>query len=473
MAPLSERLIADPLVSLEIPFCDLFTLSRDEIEQVHLRGAQRSFALLRPQLAVLDKLATDQGIDEIRTLDDLAPLLFPHTVYKSYPVSYVERNRFDRMTKWLQSLTTADLSSVQAEGIDSIDGWLDELDRSSELRVFHTSGTSGKLSFLPRTVEAWRQCLQLSAAGIRDFFGPGSGPDVLSGELPIIFPGYRFGASNAIRGVGLHAQFTGMGSDDLLYLYPDARMSADVAALSGRLRVAESRGEAGSIEISPALMKRRDEIQALELDRPNQLNKFFAEAERRYSGRDVYITAMWPNLYEWAAGGLERGYRKTFGEGSVALTGGGSKGTVLPDDWRERVVEFLGFDRMYEMYGSSEVLQICYLCEGGNYHFPVSCIPFVLDPATGAPLPRTDPQRGRLAMLDTLSTCYWAAIVTGDDVTIMGWDDACSCGRTGPYLTRPIRRFSESQGGDDKINCAGAPEAHDKAMAFLAALAAE
>jgi hypothetical protein len=469
MPALHERLIDDPLSGLEVPFSDLFTLTREEIEQVHLEGARRCFSSLRPQLAVLDKLATDQGIDEIRTLDDLAPLLFPHTVYKSYPVSYIERNRFDRMTKWLQSLTSADLSNVEAEGIDSIDDWLDELDRSSDLRVFHTSGTSGKLSFLPRTHRQWIHCLTTSRNMVRDWNGPRSGPDIFTDGLPRIYPGYRYGASNALRGLQIY--FDIVPNADVLCLYPDVRFSADVASLSGRLRVAEARGELGSLDLSPNLLRRRDEFAALERDRPKLLEEFFENARERYAGRDVYASAMFPQLYEWSAAGLERGYRGVFGSKSAALSGGGNKGTALPENFRDAIHEFLGFDRIFEMFACSELIPLCFLCEAGHYHFPPMLVPFVLDPATGNPLPRRDPQHGRLAMFDLMTDCYWAGLVTGDEVTINGWDAPCSCGRIGPYLVRPIQRYSETQGGDDKINCAGAPEAHDQAMAFLAQLA--
>jgi hypothetical protein len=51
----------------------------------------------------------------------------------------------------------------------------------------------------------------------------------------------------------------------------------------------------------------------------------------------------------------------------------------------------------------------------------------------------------------------------------MSWGDdtACACGRIGPFVHRGIRRYSEKEGGDDKITCAGAPDAHDKAIDFI------
>ena len=156
-----------------------------------------------------------------------------------------------------------------------------------------------------------------------------------------------------------------------------------------------------------------------------------------------------------------------FGAGSVLMTGGGSKGRVLPDGWRQQIFDFVGFDSYYEFYGMSELMANCPRCAEGNFHIPPVLVPFVLDPDSGHPLPRTGQQTGRFALFDLMPDSYWGGLITGDEVTVAGWDEPCRCGRTGPYAFPVIRRFSETQGGDDKINCAGAPEAHDRAVSFL------
>jgi hypothetical protein len=388
-------------------------------------------------------------------------------VYKSYLTTFIEKGRFDRMTRWLNSLTTVDISGVDTEGCQLIDDWLDVLDAQTELRVFHTSGTSGKLSFLPRTTEEWRQVMILSAHQIRDFHGPGSGPDILADETRVVVPTYRHGASNVCRGNDYKVDLYAKTADNALFLYPDARFSADIASLSGRMRVAEARGELGALELSPALLARRDQMETLEKGRAAALERCFTLAVNRFGGRDVYLSAMWPILYDWAVAGLDRGLSNVFGAGSTVLTGGGPKATKLPDNWRDQVNDFLGFDRVFEMYGTSETMEIELKCEEGNYHLLPVLIPYLLDPATGAPVPRKDGQKGRLALLDILTRTFWAGLVTGDEVTLSGWERPCRCGRTGPHLVPPIRRFGESEGGDDKIMCSGAPEAHDKAMEFL------
>lgn len=470
MSEYFERLLQDPTSFHNAPYDEAFKLSLEQIEHLHLAGARQRFADLRPRLPVLDKLAREQGIDAIGQIDDIAPLLFPHTVYKSYPISYLERARFDKLTTWLSGLTTSDISHVDAAGIQSIDDWLDLLDARTDLTVAHTSGTTGKLSFVPRTKQQWQQTIVHSAVIIRDWWGRGSGPDILKNKIPIIIPGYRYGAAAMQRGNGIQVDLYAGGEENALFMYPDARFSADVASLAGRLRAAEARGEAGIQDIPQVLLDRREALLELERRRPQDVRHFFDEAQRRFGGKDVYVTAMWAILFDWAEEGLKRGIKNIFGPGSVLLTGGGKKGKDLPDDWREQVLEFLGFSNFYEMYATSEMMGLCMMCEHGHYHIPPVIVPFLLDPATGKPLPRKDGTTGRFAGLDLMPNTYWAGLITGDEITLSGWQQPCACGRTGPHVIPPVRRYSEKEGGDDRIVCAGAPEAHDRALEFLAEL---
>jgi hypothetical protein len=341
-----ERLLGDPTSFHDAPYDEAFRLRRDQIDRLQLEGARRRFAQLRPAVSVLDRLAAEQGIESIEAIEDLAPLLFPHTVYKSYPISYLERSRFDKLTRWLAGLTTTDLSHVDASEIASIDDWIDLLEAQTALMVQHTSGTTGKLSFIPRTKAQWRETIVHSALIIRDWWGRNSGPDILRDGMPIIIPGYRYGAGATQRGNSIQVELYARGEENALFLYPRARFSADVASLGGRLRAAEARGEAGILQIPPILLERREALLELERTRPEDLRHFFSEAQRRFGGCDVYVTAMWAVLYDWAQEGLNRGLKNVFGKGSVLLTGGGKKGKALPDDWRERVLEFIGFDNI-------------------------------------------------------------------------------------------------------------------------------
>lgn len=470
MTDLYEKLLEEPIHFHDACYDEGFRLSGEQLHEVQLQGLRKRFGELRPRLPVLDKLATEQGVDAIDNLDDAAPLMFPHTIYKSYPLSYIEKSRFDKLTRWLNGLTTDDLGNVDASGIESIDDWLDLLEAQTPLLVSHTSGTSGKLSFIPRTREQWRQTVVHSGCMLRHWWGPDSGPDMFNENWPLLVPGYRHGASAAQRANDFMIELFAGSEDNALFMYPNGRFSADVASLAGRLRTAEAKGELGSLSISPALMQRREELLELERRRPQDLQDFFDAALEKFGGKNVYIAGVWTLLYNWAQAGLERGLSNVFAKDSVVFSGGGKKGQNLPDDYREKIKEFLGFDNVYEMYATSEQMATCMMCEQGHYHFPPILVPYLLDPATGETLPRRDNVTGRLAMIDLMPQTYWAGLVTGDEVTWGGFGEPCGCGRTGPFLYDEINRYSDKEGGDDKVICAGAPEAHDQALDFLAEL---
>ena len=60
---------------------------------------------------------TGSASTALRDFDDVVPLLFPHTVFKSYPASLLDKKRFDLMTKWLGKVTSYDLSRVDTRGL--------------------------------------------------------------------------------------------------------------------------------------------------------------------------------------------------------------------------------------------------------------------------------------------------------------------------------------------------------------------
>jgi len=439
-------------------------LSAGQLRDMQLHWIRRRFSEMRPHLQVLERLAGERGVDTIECLENVVPLLFPHTVFKSYPLGWIEQSRFDLLTRWLAGFSLLDLSGVDSSGLDSIDGWIERLDERTELRVIHTFGTTGKLSFIPRTREEWRVGGLLVARCIRDWHGRGSCPDLLTARLPIVCPSYRFGAGAIQRGVASAVEAYAGGNANTLFLYPETRFSADIASLAGRLRAAELRGDSGEIVLTPYLKGRREEFARLERDRVPDLSRFFAETVRRYSGQNLYLLGVWPVLYDWACAGLNAGLRSLFGPHTVLHTGGGTKGRELPEGWRERIYEFLGVERHHEFYAMSELIAGSPRCTLGNYHLPPVTVPFLLHPKTGDLLPAHDRLRGRFAAFDLLASHSWGGVVSGDEVTLGGWDRPCTCGRGGLYVEPDIRRYAVTEGGSDKISCARANDVYRSAI---------
>jgi hypothetical protein len=449
---------------------ELFALPLAEQHAVQLLGARRRFHALRPALGMLGRLAEEQGITEIHAIADLAPLLIPHSAMKSYPMSFLEQSRFTQLTQWLDGFTTHDLSGLDVGACDSIDDWLDVLDARSEVRVLHSTGTTGKLSFLPRGTLEMHRMARAWTAKFLPYRDESPLIDTPIHTTPLLYSSYRRGAMAHHRLLDFLESDLYGGDPSMILAANPGRLSADAASIGGRLRVAQSQGERGRIRISPKLMARRDRFLADQKNAAAIMDQFLADIVARFSGRTIMLIGALPTIHHLAVEGLKRGYERVFSAGSYLQLGGGMKGQVLPADWYQTITRFCGPDTMREGYGMTELLVGAPICPAGHFHLAAWAIPFLLDPVTGALLPRTGTHQGRFGFYDLHTETYWGGFLSGDEVTL-SWGDAapCACGRIGPYVHREIRRYAESEGGDDKITCAGAPDAHDKAIDFLLA----
>ncbi|MET0379474.1 MAG: hypothetical protein ABW049_10840 [Spongiibacteraceae bacterium] len=455
---------------LEIPYRTLWEMQPTDIEQFQLHLLQQRFEKLRPKIQALGKLAELQGVDRIAQLNDVVPILFQHSAYKSYPISLLEKGKYDALTKWLDKLTSHDLSTVDASDCHSIDEWLQLLDDVTELRVVHSSGTSGKLSLIPRDQ---KETHRFTICTIRRVEGFGDEPDLAtpllkSGKkMAVIYPSYRYGRYGAHRLV--QDVIECYGTPENSYALHEELMSADVVSLSGRVAGAQAKGELDRLKISDALLQKYKESIALRASQSEKEKHFLDRVIANCQGQDVIMLGVVSLMLEWVRMARERGLDKLFGANSLLLSGGGAKGLKLPDDWREQITQTLGVEPNIS-YGMSECITQLPSCSAGNYHSTPYIIAFVLDPETGAPLPRTGTQTGRYGFYDLLAESYWGGFITGDKVTAH-WD-GCACGRSGFHVEPTIVRYSSiSDDGDDKINCAGAADAHERALDFLNDLA--
>jgi hypothetical protein len=440
-------------------------LPPETLAEAQLQAARMRFAELRDRVAVLTRLANELDVVEITSLDDLVPLLFAHSVYKSYPSSLLTRGRFTEITRWLSRLTTVDLDGVSVEGCDSIDSWLDALDAQSPLRVAHSSGTTGTMSFLPRSEQEWDRFLRSMRCGMFMFSDPNGERDHDDEQFDIVWPSYRSGRTGFFRALQFaQRQFAG-GEDSRLHALHSGRLSSDAMFLAGRIAAAEARGELDRLDVGPSLRARYDEFVAAQADLAVAMPRFFSEVIDQLQGQRVWIFGTWSLLYDMAKYGLDHGIQGVFSPESVLTTGGGTKGGTPPADWIDRVCEFAGVDRMQQIYGMTEVMSVNHACAMARYHLDPTVIPFVLDPDDGTPRPRHGVQTGRMAFYDLMAETYWGGFVTGDAVTL-DWTP-CECGQTTPHLDMGIERFSDRQGGNDKITCAATDQAHRKALSFL------
>lgn len=463
------ELIDKPELLVELTTTEKFSLDPADVAEIQLGALKKRFSELVDNLPILARFANAQKLGEITRLEDGALLLVPHTMYKSYPLSAIENSHFDRLTRWLQTVTTIDLSGVDTSGCDSIDAWIDLLDSTTTLRLRHSSGTTGKLSFIPGNLaESRTQAMAFK----HSFQGFGDEPDARAegvGEFPVITFGHRLGAMSTARTMASVRQHLYNGDGSKLYFSNSGRMSADMLSLGGRLQKAQSQGEQGSLQLSPSLLARREEFLREQQEEPKRLEAFFDRLAAELRGRQVIVQGVVPIVVKGAMAAIERGLQGLFAPGSLQRYSGGPKGQKLPENYPEIVAQFTGLPYPRPGYGMSEsAASLTRMCPQGHYHLPPNIIPYLLDPKSGEVQPRTGIQKGRYGIIDVAAQQRWAGFLTGDEVTI-NFSGRCSCGRTTAFIVDgQIRRYSEMEGGDDKITCAGAPAVHENALQFMA-----
>ena len=460
-----DELASVPERWIDLTNREVFSIPAADVATIQMKSMRMRFDSLVQRIPMVSRLAEEQGIEKIDDIASMAPLLVPHSAYKSYPLSALENSRFDIITRWLQGFTTVDLSQLDARSCESIDAWIMKMDSETPIRLLHSSGTSGKLSFIPRTEQENARVGLLSQMRLFEGYGDEPGePATDFHDLPIVYFSYRYGGMGQQRRMDAQEKFWHRGNGTPIVTLYAGRLSADAMSLGGRLSAAEARGELGTMKLARSLLAQRDALIAQQANRDGALDSFY-ERMIPIQGRRVYAMGSNAQYFDMATEGLKRGYRNMFAPNSFFVVGGGNKGRDLPEDWKETVAEFLG-GHIRPNYGMSEIQGGAAPCAHGRYHMQPWIVLFQLDPASGEVLPRQGTVTGRLGVFDTCASTYWGGFLTGDEVTI-DWTDPCPCGRQGPAIHDGMRRYTEKEGGDDKITCAGAPQAVDRALEFV------
>jgi hypothetical protein len=459
-----RRFMEDPTEWFGRSLTAMHSMPRKELDDLQREAMALRVADHHTTIQAVAGAAERTGTTAVREPDDVVPLLFSHAAYKSYPAALLDRRRYDQLTRWLDKLTKHDLSGVDVSGCTDIDSWIEALDEQTPLEVITSSGTTGTLSIIPKD----KRGAQVNMGNWRvmyfQTFGVDPRPEDLDPEVDVIWPNFASGKLGHLRMASMFRRwFTGGDASRFHALYGDA-VSTDLMFLASKLRAAASRGELDRVEIAPELLARKAEFEALQARMPDDMARFLQEKLRELAGRRVFVMGSYNLLHELATEGLSRGISGVFAPDSVVASGGGAKGIVLPENWQEPVREFFGVDRIVMGYGMSEVSAMHVACERGRYHVQPWVIPFVLDPDTNEPAPRTGVRVGRAAFFDTALDSHWGGVMSGDEVELSF--EPCGCGRTTTHIGPSIERYSDKQ-GDDRITCAATQQLQHEAIDFL------
>ncbi len=443
----------DPVQWVTIPTSNLMTIPRAELEAAQLQWVIKRFDDLRTAVQTLQIQAEVANVRQVRELADVVPLLFSHQVYKSYPLSLIERGRWSAMTAWLDKMTAHDLSNVDVNGVRSIDDWLGRLEPTTgPMWVFHSTGTTGKLSFYPRSKDEKETWVEANWAFLKLL-----DPNIRETKLPVFWPAY---ASGRLAGTRLIEHFGPdlAGSEADFHPMNPEPISADFLSLAMRLRWAQQTGDAKLADMLRGVIKTRGALLTVKSQRARQTKQFFEMMTQQFSGQRVFLMAAATDLLDVAQAGLEQGIEGVFASDSVMLTGGGFKGRDEVADWQNVLRRFYGVDHVHLTYGMTELSTYNVGCSAGHYHALPWNILYVVDPATGEMLPRKGEQHGRIGFFDLLPKTYWGGTLSGDIATVY-FGERCECGWTGPWIYDNIMRQADAE-GEDRVSCAAVQDTY-------------
>src|SRR5258706_3817121 len=80
-----------------------YDIPHAELGQAQAAAANQRFQQRIGQIGLLGHQAESANVTQIRGVEDLVPLLFAHTTYKSYPESWLVRGKWDRMRRGVET----------------------------------------------------------------------------------------------------------------------------------------------------------------------------------------------------------------------------------------------------------------------------------------------------------------------------------------------------------------------------------
>ena len=415
----------------------------------------------RDQIKVLGRRAHDAGIAAVRSHEDAVKLLLPHTAYKSYPESWLSGNRWDRLSKWLDTVSSHRVPVERVSEAADVDDWIDKL-AAQGLFVSCSSGTTGKSAMLIASDT------DLSAGAGKRPLPPirwGSGVKPARDRRMFGMAAVAHVARNRVTGEAYIAALQDPAHERFAYPVPPITVGGLTKMVV--LRKARSRRRARKPMAGRHYCGLRNSCQPPDQKAVDDAVGITARAVVEARRDKLHVTGLWAGLYTVAKAVRELGYdAKDFHPENSIYVGGGLKRAKLPDDIiREFVYQTFNIrtERNYQNYSMQELHSGMPRCRtGGRYHVPPWVIPLILDQAGDNLLPRVDGEyEGRAAFFDLSIDGRWGGVISGDRVSIdFG---ACACGAKSPSIRDNIVRYADLE-GDDKIGCAGTVDAYVRGL---------
>ncbi|MGH3248410.1 MAG: hypothetical protein ACRDOI_19710 [Trebonia sp.] len=433
---------------------DRFDYSAAELRETQVAALDERFQERKDRIKLLGHRAREAGTAEIRGPEDMVPLLFPHTVYKSYPESFLIEERWDRLGKWLGTVSPHPISSIEISDIVDIDDWIERLQARGHY-VSCSSGTTGKSAMLL----ASDKDMEWSRKDTVNVFSWGSGVQPARDRRMMGLAPTAAVPKNLVIGEAQQAAFGDPAKQRFRLPIPAITVGSLTTMIVLRKKIADGTALPEELAKFEQTSKMRQEaLDAAMIEG--------AEALVKYRDEKLYISGLWNALYQVAKIVRDMGYSaKDFHSDNCIYVGGGLKRAQLPPDYQEFVHRTFNIppNRDFQNYSMQELNSGMPKCQKGDrYHVPPWLVPFILDEEGTTPLRHeTGEIEGRAAFYDLSIDGRWGGIITGDKISLDF--SPCACGCKGASVRNNIVRYADLQ-GDDKIGCAGTVDAYVRGL---------
>ncbi len=436
---------------------DRFDYPASELRALQVAALNERFQDRKTRIKLLAHRANEAGTSEITAVEDIVPLLFPHTAYKSYPESFLIEEKWDRLTKWLGTVSPYPIEGVDLEGVADIDEWIERLAAKGYF-ISCSSGTTGKSAMLI----ASQQDMNWSKLDTVGVFSWGSGVQPAQDRMMIGCAPVATVPKNLTIGAAQTAAFSNPEWPRWNYPVPPITVGSLTKMVVMRKKMGDGTARPDEIAAFENTSAERQQV----LDDAIDLT---ADAIIANRDRKLMVSGLWSGLYAVAKVVRDKGYlAKDFNPDNCIYVSGGLKRALLPDDYQEFVHGTFNIPegRHFQNYSMQELNSGMPKCrDGGRYHVPPWIVPMILNKEGDTLLPfdiKGGEIEGRAAFFDLSLDGRWGGIITGDKIALDY--SACACGNKGPSIRDNIARYADIE-GDDKIGCAGTIDAYVRGVA--------
>jgi hypothetical protein len=428
----------------------------DAVRDLQVAAINERFQEQVGRIKLVKLRAADADITEVKSLADVVRLLLPHTAYKSYPESFLTEKKWDRLTKWLGTVSAYPTDNLDLTGVEDIDDWVAACGKAGH-HVSCSSGTTGKSAMLVASQNDLDFAAKDGVAAVQ------WGSDIRAGDMRTTAGAagaVAYTPRNTAMGMALMGAFADPAAPRFNPGLPPVTIGSMTKMITLRKAIGDGTAKPGEIAEFDAQSASRQ--QGLDAAQAGAVDDIIAKRDEK-----LYISGMWGSLYPLAEAVRARGYSaKDFNPENGVYLGGGLKRAKLPDNYREYVYETFNLQPrfIFQMYGMQELNTSMPRCqEGHRYHLPawLVALPVNKEGDELAPGIGEGKVEGRAAFFDLSMDGRWGGVISGDRIEVDF--SPCECGNASPSIKDDIARYADLE-GDDKIGCAGTVDAYVRGL---------